>query len=212
MGSSMGVANWAHIGGFVFGLAWAKFSRFEIKARHEHYLDEARALKRQDFEIPALASYREALKVEPSNLEIIAEMAPLLAGAGEQAKAHLYYEVAIKKLLEKGERKKAVKLLREAVEKLGEENDFEFTPKEKYALACAAESKEYFPLAEKLYRQLLGCLEVSFKEMAHFRLGELLLKGGRKEEAREVFRAFLRENPQSELAGLISKKLKVLTK
>jgi membrane associated rhomboid family serine protease len=211
-GLNSGVANWAHIGGFVFGLVWAKFSRFEIEAKHEHYLDEARALKRQQLEIAALTNYREALKTNPTDLEVMIEMAPLLADTGEQPKARLFYEIAIKKLLEKGERERALRLLVEAREKLEEGNEFDFTIREKYSLACTAESQKNFALAEEFYRELLGCSEVSFREMAYFRLGEMLEKEGREEEAKEVFLAFLRENPQSELSPLVRKKLKNFTK
>ncbi len=211
-GLNTGVANWAHIGGFVFGLVWAKLSKYEKKALHEHYLDEARSLRKKDFDLPALAQYKEALKMDPANLEVMAEMAPLLAEAGEENKARLFYELAINKMLEVGKREEALKLYLEAEEKIQDEADLELNLKEKYTLACAAEAKNYTELAEKLYRQVLSSNDATFKEMAHFRLGEILRKSGKTKEAISVFQSFLENFPRSEWLSLVEERLGMLVK
>lgn len=211
-GANTGVANWAHIGGFVFGLVWAKLSKFEREALHEHYLDKARSLRKNGFDLPALVQYKEALKMDQANLEIMAEMAPLLAEAGEEDKARLFYGIAIKKMLETGKREKALKLYLEAREKLQDEADLELNLREKYTLACTAEVKNYIDLAEKLYRQILGSSDVALKELAHFRLGEILRKSGKSEEAISVFQSFLENYPQSEWSRLVKRRIEMMGK
>jgi membrane associated rhomboid family serine protease len=210
MGLNTEVAHWAHIGGFLFGLLWAKLANFEDEAKHEHYLEEARNMARREWGLPALAKYESALKMDPSNVEIMAEMAPLLAQTRQEERAVLFYKVAIEKMLKEGRREKAAELLIDAYEKLGEVKDISFTDSEKYSLACAVEAINNLSLAESFYRELSSNGNLHIKEMALFRLGKVLQKQGRGEEAKEVFKKFLDEFPQSEWNSYVQRELELL--
>jgi membrane associated rhomboid family serine protease len=210
VGLNSEVAYWAHIGGFLFGLLWAKLANFEDEAKHEHYLEEARSMARKDWGVPALVKYESALKMDPSNVEIMAEMAPLLAETGQKERAVLFYRVAIEKMLKEGRREKAAELLIDAHEKLGGVDEISFTDNEKYSLACAVEAINNLSLAESFYRELSSNGNSHIKEMALFRLGKVLQKEGRREEAKEIFRKFLEEFPHSEWSSYVQRELELL--
>ncbi len=60
----------------------------------------------------------------------------------------------------------------------------------KCARACAADVRNYFEKAEELYRQVLNSDEKARKEMAYFRLGEVLRKTDITRKAIAVFSGF----------------------
>ncbi len=203
-----GVAHWAHIGGFVFGLIWAMLARFEKEAKHENLIDEARDMANRDLSFQALNRYEQALKMDSENIDIIGEMAPMLAAEGQRNKATLYYRMAIPKMLATGKREKAAELAVDAVKRLGSLDEIQLEDREKYSIACIVEKNKHSNLAEILYRDIFSGSNEKLREMSLFRLGKLLQRLGRTEESSEIFRKFVQEFPNSEWGGFISLEIK----
>ena len=202
IGVFTGVAHWAHVGGFVFGLLWAKFTNLDDEALYEHYLGEAENLTKKGWSFPALERYERALKMRPGSVEVMIKMAPLLAETKQPERAALFYQVAIKESLKRGDRQKAVDLVIDARDKLGGLEKVGLERSEKYFLACALEARNYLDLAEKLYKELLNTSDLSLREKCFYRLGKLYQKAGRVVEAKEVFAKFLKEFPGSEWGSI----------
>jgi membrane associated rhomboid family serine protease len=214
-----GIAHWAHIGGFIFGLGCARLLRLEEKGERA-YLDlDARQAMAHGSPGEAIKRWERLLAREPNNAGALIELARawLLLGDREQATRH--YQQAILLLLKQSRRAEAARLYlelcagedssREQASENPEENRLPlphslarlaFLPTAAlFALGCALEEQEQFaPAAEALRAVTVRSPDAPEAETALLKVVTLYLHHlSRREEARILLRLFLERYPHS---------------
>lgn len=209
MGYPSPTAHWAHIGGFVFGLLRAKLGDFEDKGQFDYHLDEARRVAKREMNISALTKYDRALRIDVDNIEVMAEMAPLLAETGEEEKANRFYQLAVNKMLEADKRDNVCELVIDAYQRLKSPDQMslnDWTGSQwllRQKLVIASSWPRDF-IANWLKRPILPIANRLFC------LCQVLQKQKRFDEAKSVYRRFLGMHPGSERANFARNNLSVL--
>ena len=196
-----GVAYWAHLGGFAFGVFASEVGGLLRDGRQDYLLQEARlAASQGDDLVPvAVQKYRAFLNRAPNNLSIHIELARALAGQSEDPEAgrrEAGQELlpAVRSYAKRHQWPDAVRLCAEA-EALG--LALPLTPRERLRLAGAAEEEGEADVAVALLRALLAeTPDAPEDEMARLKLGPLLLPSA-PDEVRAVLTTFLEKYPQS---------------
>jgi membrane associated rhomboid family serine protease len=201
---SGGVAYWAHIGGFVFGLVTAALTGLYIEGRQEYLLVDARAAaaRGRSGDREAVDKYRAYLEFDPKNVSVRLELAQALAGIGngygddsalEQASAEL--SQAFKHSADSGNLRGAVEAASTA-QTAGVALDL--SARERLRLATAAQTYGDTRTAVTLLEGLLaGDHNQSEDEMARLRLGQLLAKVD-PSRAADVLGDMIRKYPDSD--------------
>lgn len=189
-----GVAHWAHVGGFLFGLIYAQVTRLDV-AGQSAYLqaDAARA------SVPGAAIRRwEALLArEPGNPTAHAELARAWLQMGDTEHAANHYLHAINAHLRNNQRAEAALLYAEMREHALR------TPSpssnQLYQLGCALEELEQFALAAETLRAVtVRSPESPEAEVALLKvIGLYIHRLGRREEAAILLRLFRERYPHS---------------
>ncbi len=191
-----GTAYWAHIGGFVFGLAAAEVTGLLRDGRQEYLLQDARSAASRGHETLDLAirKYRAFLERDPDNGAVRAELAGLLA-AQDHAEAAREMLGAVRELLRGNEPLAAAKCVRDASAlKL----PLALTARERLRLAGALEIQGDAAEAAALLLALIAeTPDAPEDEMARLKLGTLLRE---RDPARAdaVLAGFLQKYPHSE--------------
>jgi tetratricopeptide (TPR) repeat protein len=217
-----GVAHWAHVGGFVFGLGCARLMKLS-KAGSRAYLtaDAARAM---DSSVPgaAIRKWELLLAREPENAAVHEELARawLLLGDGDAAVQH-YFE-AIVLYLKRLDRASAARLFTE-LHTIGlprNEEDksarvatrsslagvlMKLSPEQLFAIGSALEANQQFDLATEAFRVVsMRAPESQEAETAVLKCATISLRRlGRIREARVLIDLFLdryRNSPYRVLA------------
>ena len=137
LNASGGVANWAHIGGFFYGMAMALMLRLESEGVSDHLADTAaHALRIGDWH-GALERYAEVVGQNPTDVEAHAGMATAYCVLGEAERSIAHYEEAIGLLCKRAEPAQALLLYREL---RGSFPDHVAPPRLRYQIACARET------------------------------------------------------------------------
>jgi membrane associated rhomboid family serine protease len=203
--ASGGVAHWAHVGGFIFGMACAYSLGLDDAGQRAYLtLDAAQAM---DQNVPgaAIKRWETLLQEEPNNAQARAELAQawLLLGDTEQARQH--YCEAIRTYLAQNRRSDAARLYAQAMEMedgAGRKNrvSADLSTAQLFVLGGALEEREQYPLAaDTLYSVVQRSPEAPEAETALLKVIYLYVhRLRRQEEARRLLALFLERYPQSQ--------------
>ena len=196
-----GVAYWAHLGGFAFGLVASELSGLLREGRQDYLLEEARAAASGDDELTRIAvkKYRAFLDHDPANVPVHLELARALARnpddpEGSRREAAQELLTAVRAHAKRHRWADAVRLCAEAAEL---RLPLPLSARERLRLAGAAEECGEPDVAIVLLRVLVAeTPEAPEDEMARLKLGQLLLPS-QPAEAQALLTAFLQKYPQS---------------
>lgn len=200
-----GVAYWAHIGGFVFGLVAAELTSLFREGRQDYLLQDARAAAARGYEALTVAvqKYRAFLDHDPDNAAVRAELARLLAsragapeheGKEDRLEASLEYLASVRLLAKRGDLSAAVRCFAEA-QALG--LPLLLTSRERLRLAGAAIENGYAAVAVSLLRALVTeTPDAPEDEMARLKLAPLLLPD-HPADVQALLQSFLEKYPHS---------------
>jgi len=193
-----GVAHWAHVGGFIFGLVWGQaFGFVEVGERAYLKMDAARAMARN---VPgaAIRRWEKLLERDPENMTARLELARawLLLGDTEQSGSH--YQHALRKLLRRRKRAEAARLYAEI-----RDHDLRaptLPASELFPLGVALEESEQYALAAETLRSLtVHSPDAPEAELALLKVITLYAHQlNRREEAQILLRVFLDRYPHSQ--------------
>lgn len=197
-GIASGVAHWAHIGGFLFGVLVGLVFRFEKEANEEYLSEEVVSQVKMGIHSRDSSKYEEILDKDCQNAEVYKKMAEsmLFSDNADKEKVIHNFKKAIE-LFQKGQKKlEAVQVYRELSDAY---SDMVLDPRDQFAMGSLSESQCEFELAVETYRKLIdkhpGSLEA---EKALFRLAHVYLKMGLEQDAETTWRRFLKEHPNSQ--------------
>lgn len=197
---SGGTANWAHLGGFAFGLVAAQLTDLLRDGRQDYRLQDARAAAGQGQSLlaGAIAHFRAFLDHDPDNAAVRVELARALAQeGGEESRqaAALEMLAAVRAWTKQDKLPEAARACAEA-RRLG--LGLLLTPRERLRLASRAEEddRDTDTAAWLLRAVLVQTPEAPEAEMARLRLGRLLLSAD-PAQARDVLTGFLARYPDS---------------
>ena len=198
-----GVAYWAHLGGFAFGLVASELSGLLREGRQDYLLEEARAAASGDDDERlrvAVKKYRAFLDHDPANVPVHLELARTLArhpDDPEASRREAAQELlaAVRAHAKRHRWADAVRLCAEAAS-LG--LALPLTARERLRFAGAAEEAGEPDVAVPLLRALVAeTPDAPEDEMARLKLGHLLLPS-QPAEAQALLTTFLQKYPQSQ--------------
>lgn len=198
---SGGVAYWAHLGGFAFGLIASELGGLLREGRQDYLLQEARAAAShgQDLLRVAAQKYHAFLDHDPGNVPVRIELIRALVQQSpdtEAGRREAGQEVlaALRAAQKRHRWADAVRLLAEA-DALG--LGLPLAARERLRLATAAEEASLPAVAVALLRALTAeTPDAPEDEMARLKLGQLLLPTD-KAEAASILTGFLGKYPHS---------------
>ena len=208
--ASDGVAHWAHVGGFIFGLGCAHLLKLS-DAGSRAYL-RADASTAMDRSVPgaAIKKWEMLLAREPDNPAVHEELARawLLLGDGDSAIQHYFSSLVL--YLKRLDRNSAARLFTElhniGLPRNNEDKTariatrsslagvlMELTPEQLFSIGAALETNEQFDLATEAYRVVsMRAPETQEGETAVLKCATITLKKlGRVPEAKALLDLFL---------------------
>jgi membrane associated rhomboid family serine protease len=193
--SGSSVANWAHIGGLVFGVVIAMTLGFSKDADKEFISDEAERYISSGTYAAAATKYAQLAEMEPDNPDVVMEKAWSELSAGDDTGAVRDLGRGID-LLCRADRKLEVP---EAYVKLRTTCRTPLEARTLQTIGSVAESVRRLDVAAHAYYETLashpGTKEA---ERAHFRLAHVYLAQGMAAEARQTWQAFRDAYPVSQ--------------
>jgi membrane associated rhomboid family serine protease/TolA-binding protein len=197
-----GVAHWAHVGGFIFGLVWGQIA--QLSAVGERAYLKADAAQAMDKNVPGAAIKRwEALLArEPNSQTARLELARAWLLLGDTEHASSRYQEALQDRLSHKKRAEAARLYAEM-----REHDLRvptLSASELLALGSALEDGEQYALAAETLRALTTHNpDAPEAEMAMIKVIMLYVhRLNRREEARILLHLFLERYPHSQWLNL----------
>jgi membrane associated rhomboid family serine protease len=211
-----GVAHWAHIGGFVFGLTCAYLMHLDSSA-HTAYMSED-AVKAMEKSRPgaAVARIEHILALDPNNAAAHGDLARAWIAFGDKEQAFRRYTQAIHLYSEQDRRRDAAQLYQEMRRSLPPINcdempatppawtstlTLELSPSEFFAIGLALEEIDDVELAAEALRTVtLRAPDSTEAETALVKVARIYIdRLGRSEEARILLRLFIERYPGSAL-------------
>lgn len=117
LGVQGGIAYWAHIGGFGFGMLYALLIGSSSEGKAEYLVEDARRALDQKYAGNALEHAQKLQKLKPNDPVAYQLLAEAYDHKGENEKALDNYEIAIDKYLKANDRECAARLYLEALHK-----------------------------------------------------------------------------------------------
>lgn len=147
------VGYWAHVGGFVFGMALAKVSRMALEGEKEHLRDDARETSRRGTLRELVLKYEAITAYDPDDAFAYAELGRTWALLEDREEAERHYSRAAQLYLRKG-------LGEEALKRYDELRGYfpaaGYDPETEYRLACYLEEVGHYQrsaqILEEVYR------------------------------------------------------------
>ena len=198
-----GVANWAHIGGFLFGLGYARVLNLGETGSRAYLSEDAQQSMKRSLPGDAIKRWEILLAREPNNAMARGEMARawLLLGDTEQAQTH--FQQAIIAYLAQNKRSEAALLyaeMRDSLPSQGlESRDGELSSAQLFILGGALEDLEQFPLAADTLRAVsIRAPDTPEAETALLKVISIYARRlNRREEANVLLRLFREKYPHS---------------
>lgn len=185
-GAASQVANWAHIGGFVFGVVVALVFRFSQDASAEYLSDEAAKWAKMGMHAGAASRYQEILGNDPKSTDVFRQLARsmLFSETAEKERVIENYKKAIELYCKDQKRQEALEIYQELAEAYSEAV---LDPKAQFAMSSLSEGHSQFQLAADAYRRLIDAYPTSGEaEKVLFWLAHVYLRMGMLPEAREI--------------------------
>lgn len=197
-----GVAHWAHIGGFVFGLVAAQILRLDAQGQRAYLAQDA---TRASVPGAAIRRWEHILTREPDNAMARVELARAWMQMGDAEQAIPHYVQAIQTRLKEGHRSEAALLygeLRENVPGFAPATVFD-TP-QLFTLGNALEDVEQYTDATEVLRAVMvQSPDAPEAETALLKVVQLYVyRLNRREEAQILIRLFLDRYPHSSWRGM----------
>lgn len=194
------VANWAHIGGFLFGVAVAFVFKLAKEADTEYLTDEATTYARGGVHDVAAAKYRQLAENDPNNPDILVQKARsmILSDNGDKRQAAADFKKAIELFMRAGRKPEALQAYQELS---GALHDVRLDPKTLLSIGSLSEGVHEYELAVRTYVDLIHQQPDSWEaEKAQFRLAHVYLAMGMSQDAMRVWQEFADRYPGSEWA------------
>lgn len=192
------VAHWAHIGGFLFGIAVALIFRFKNDANTEYLTEEAVSWTRMGLHGGASSRYEKLIESNPKEGSLYQELAKsmLFSENGEKEKIIENYKKAIEYYSKAQRRQETFKAYQELCNAY---SDVVLDPKTQLSMASLCEGNYQYQLAVEAYRKLIDNYpDLKEAEKAMFRLAHVYLKMGSVEEADAAWEQFAERHPRSQ--------------
>ena len=200
-------AHWAHVAGFLLGLAYAAATRQSEAAQEEYRISDAARVLEEGSALSAVRRWEAIVREHPDDPEAEGELARAWALAGDAEQALERYRSAISGFLRRGDRAGAAERaarMWEAYPDAGLEPDDWLT--------CARALEElgrYAPAAAAYERLLAAYPEHPQAHLVMLRLGDVRLRRlDAPEAAAAILEELLRVAPQSDLRGYAQALLK----
>jgi membrane associated rhomboid family serine protease len=196
-GRSDATANWAHVGGFVFGMLLAVPLRMREDGKREYRLEDAEIAVAEGRLDQAAAFYRLALVEKPDDAASHRALARVCARLRQGEAAHRHFLDALRLYLRSNESPSVASLYDEACHSF---ETFSLPPTLLQRVASACEEAYQFPLAQRALSELCrDHPDAREAELALLRLGKIhLQKLNQPQNAAGIFAEFLRLYPHSE--------------
>lgn len=189
LSKSNGIGHWAHVGGFLFGLAVGRIKRYGHASAMEHYSGKVDEELRKAGKWQEFTSESDLLKLadlEPDNPRIRLQLAQFYTAKKEIAKADEYYRDAFQKYFLKTPLFGAFTVL-EYQDALGKTADLQYHVKAADVLSSNGFAEEsYLVLSRVLGEAKYGPLA----EKAHLLNVKICMELGRQDEAQEACKRF----------------------
>ena len=190
-------ANWAHIGGFVFGALLAVPLRMREDSQLEYGLEDAETAAKDGQLDQSASHYRTVLAATPDDAAAHHALARVLAQMRQGESAHRHYMEALRLFIRKSDLFNTARVYEDAL--LAFES-FPLPPALLQRVASACETVHQYPLAVRALSEL--CREHAASreaEVGLLRLGKIhLQKLNQPQNAQAIFSEFVRLYPQSE--------------
>ena len=198
-----GVAHWAHIGGFLFGLGYAQILNLGETGSRAYLSEDAQKAMRRSDPGDAIKRWEILLAREPNNAMARSEMARAWLLLGDSEQAQTYFQQAISAYLAQNKRAEAALLYAEMRETLPPQGfnarDGELKSEQLFMLGGALEDLEQFPLAADTLRAVtIRAPDAPEAEIALLKVISLYVhRLNRREEAGVLLRLFREKYPHS---------------
>ncbi len=203
-----GVAHWAHIGGFMCGLGYARFLNLYDAGSNDYLDKDAKMEMNRNVPGEAIGRWETLLAREPNNATARSEMARAWRLLGDAEQAQAQFQQAIAAYIAQNKRSEAALLYAEMRESLPPQGlatrDGELTSAQLFILGGALEDLEQFPLAADTLRAVtIRAPETPEAETALLKVIALYARRlNRREEADVLLRLFREKYPHSPLRSL----------
>ncbi len=196
-GRSDNTANWAHVGGFLFGMLIAVPLRMREEGKREYRLEDAETAVSAGRLDQAAAFYRLSLTEKPDDAETHRQLARVCVRMAQGEAAHRHYLDALRLLLRANEAPAVSDVYEEACRSF---ETFPLPPALLYRVAGACEAAHKFPLALHALSEVCRCHKNSAEaEISLLRMGKLHLQRlSQPRSAHAIFAEFVRLYPESE--------------
>jgi membrane associated rhomboid family serine protease len=199
-GSSDNTANWAHVGGFLFGLAIAIPLKMREDSRREYAIEDAESALATGQIDKAASHYRAILAVTPDDAAAHHALGRICVPLRQGEAAFRHLQEAIRLYLRAGESLAVAHVYADAVSGF---STFPLTPSVLQRVASACEETQQYALAQHALAELCrDHPDAREAELGLLRLGKLhLQKLGQPDNAVGIFSEFIRLYPESEWIG-----------
>ncbi|HLV80589.1 MAG TPA: rhomboid family intramembrane serine protease, partial [Chthonomonadaceae bacterium] len=208
-----GVANWAHVGGFIFGLACAQAMRLPEAGRRAYLRADAAQAMDKSMPGSAIKRWEMLLAREPANPAAHVELARAWLLLGDSDLASRHFVSALRLYLQDNRRSQAARLYQEVRQaglpttgplRPGVSSDLALTPTELMAIGSALEeNKQYADAAETLQMLAARFPDATEADTALIKAVHLYIQHlARPEEGRLLLRLFAERYPLSPLRSL----------
>ena len=194
---SQAAAHWAHVGGFLLGILWAKSTSAVGHGRLEYLEEDARRAFERGAYPSATHRWEELHKSRPDRLDYRAELAKSFLGMGDRDHALEHFSEAIRALVKAGDKTRAGSCFLEMGELVKE---LELTPAELLTISGALdELNEPGRAVEVVERILRDHPTAHESEIALLKSAALYLKTGNREAASKRIKEYLERYPAGDL-------------
>ncbi len=205
-----GIANWAHIGGFVFGLGVAYLLKLDTQGRSAYLAGDAARAMSASQPGTAIKRWELLLSREPNNTLAMNELAKAWALLGDTEQASLWFLQAIQIDLQRGKREQAALACGEMFSAGLRETEHKgknlfLSAQQLFTLGSALEEMERFEQAGEALRFVMTKFpNVPEAEPAMVKVIQLYVERlNRHDEARVFLHLFYQRYPRSQWKGLV---------
>ena len=199
-------ANWAHVGGFLFGMLLAVPLQMREEGKRQYHVEDAETALAAGRLDQAAAYYRLVLGETPDDAGSHQALARACVGLGQSEAAHRHFTDALRFFLRAGNAPRVA----DVYEEIGRSfTTFPLSSSLLYRTGSACEEVERYPLALRAFSTLCHDLPSAPEaEIALLRMGQLHLKRLQQPDcAAGIFAEFLRLYPASEWRGHVQRLL-----
>lgn len=195
-GVAGGVGYWAHIGGFLFGVASVSFLKLKAEAVMEEKEEQAATWLKVGNTVAAASQFAELIEDRPDKAEYYHMAGKAHLDRNDKEAARKNYIQAIELYLRVNDSAAASQAYEEL---LRYRSDIKLPPQIQFSVSSACQSSGKFMLAVEGFEHFLRAYPNDRRaELALFRIGQVYEKMGEIDKAVAIFQDFLDRYPLSE--------------